>query len=86
MKKETFIGSAILTVMDITVFCLCVDKGLTPVAIVGACYIALRYFSRDAQNAVNLINPAIDIAVDWLKKTKKKFDERKEEIPEDSEE
>lgn len=50
--KKNFIVSCILTGMDILVFCLCVDKGLQPVSIVGACYIALRCFSRDAQDAI----------------------------------
>lgn len=81
--KNNFYLSCILTVMDIVVFCLCVDKGLTPVAIVGACYIALRCFSKDSQDAVNLINPAIDTAIAWFKNAKQKFDERKEETPEE---
>lgn len=50
----SFIWSVIMTIMDIVVFALCVDKGLTPVTIVGACYIALRWFSLDAQTAIGL--------------------------------
>ena len=47
-----FFNNIVLTMMDVLVFVLCVDKGLTPVTIVGACYIALRLFGRDSQTAI----------------------------------
>lgn len=67
-----FVMSCILTVMDILVFALCVDKGLSPVGIVGACYIALRLFGKDSQEAVNLAEPAMAKLKSWLKEQEEK--------------
>ena len=64
--KKNFLIMTLLTAMDIVVFILCVDKGLTPVGIVGACYMALRMFSRDAQ-------AAIDASDDWIASVHDKF-------------
>lgn len=66
MTKKNFLINAALTAMDIVVFILCVDKGLTPVTIVGACYMALRVFSRDAQ-------AAIDASDEWISSIHEKF-------------
>ena len=81
---KNFVWSCVLTGMDILVFCLCVDKGLTPVTLVGACYIALRCFGRDSQAAVALWETAADKATSWLKAQEQKLQERKEvETPEE---
>lgn len=83
---RNFIFSAALTVMDIVVFGLCVDKGLSPVSIVGACYIALRLFGKDSQNAVNLLEPFCDKIGDLIKQLKAKYAEShvKIEVPEET--
>lgn len=70
--NKNFVSSCILTGMDILVFALCVDRGLTPVSIVGACYIALRCFGKDSQNAVNLAEPAMAKFKSWLKEQQEK--------------
>ena len=53
-----FYKSLIFTLMDILVFILCVDQGLAPVTIVGACYIALRLFGKDSQNMIATVDDA----------------------------
>ena len=84
MTKKNFIWSCILTAMDILVFALCVDRGLSPIAIVGACYIALRCFGKDSQDAVNLAQPAMARFESWLRGQYSKLQERKEvETPEE---
>lgn len=64
MENRKFVGSVILTVLDALVFILCVDRGLAPVTVVGACYVALRLFSADAHEAVNLIGPFGDTVIE----------------------
>ena len=79
MANKNFAMSCILTAMDALVFILCVDRGLSPIAVVGACYVALRLFGRDSQNAVNLIGPAMDKAAEWMNSAKEKMEARKED-------
>ena len=83
MNKKSFIMSCVLTGMDVLVFALCVDKGLTPVTLVGACYIALRLFGRDSQSAVALWEPAMEKFNLWVKAQEQKLQDRKEETPEE---
>lgn len=79
MNRKNFLMMALLTVMDIVVFILCVDKGLTPVTIVGACYMALRCFSRDAQNAIDASDDFVTSVVDRFKNWRQRLKEKKEE-------
>lgn len=79
MTNRKFVASVILTIMDALVFVLCVDKGLQPVAIVGACYVALRLFSQDAHSAVNLIEPVGNAVVEGVKALVNKAKEAKKD-------
>ena len=77
--SRKFYFSCILTFMDVLVFALCVDKGLTPAGIIGACYIALRCFGKDSQEAVNLAVPAMKGIEKWVSEQKVKMEARKED-------
>lgn len=77
MNNRKFVASVILTIMDALVFMLCVDTGFTPIAAVGACYVALRLFTKDGYQAVNLIGTFGDTCIDAGKALVDKYRESK---------